>query len=463
MKLVQVEDVSPVLKRLTVEVEAETVARTVEKTYQRLSKQVNLKGFRPGKAPRAVLERYYGDTIKSEVTGQLMSESFQQAVDESGLKPVTEPQVEPGGLDPQAAFTYTINLEITPQIEVEGYFGLDLVRREREINETMIQLKLEELRQIHATLEAAPEDRAAEAGDCVLADIEATREGRPVRGGQLTNFDIFLGQGRFHAEVEQALVGIAAGQERNVKAEFPKDFFHDGLAGREVDLKITCRQVKQTVLPELNDDFAKSLGGNFESLDQLKERIREELGKAAEKESERGLQDQLLDKLLEKVEFEAPAGLVDLEVDRMVAQVQRSLGYRGVNLQQAGIFEDKLRADLNKQAVRRVKEDLLLEAIANREGLNISEAELKDGFQELAGATGQNPEEIERFHQERDLVEPYRRGLLRRKTLKELLAQATIQVEKVSDQGEAEAKPEAGSETGPQPEGERQDDGAADR
>ena len=434
MKLEQVEDVSAVAKRLKVEIEPAEVTRTLEKAYKRLSKQVQLKGFRPGKAPRSILERRYGPQVNQETAESLMKENFAQAVEASGLKPIIEPSLEPGLLDPQKPYQFSILVEIAPQIEVDGYLGLSVGRSQRPITDELIATKLEELRQTHATLEAVEVDRPVEAGDYVVVDMAASKGAKPLKDGAISNFDIHVGQGLFHPEVEKALEGMKVGQEKTVTASFPEDFFHDALANQEVDLALTLKEVRQTVLPELDDDLAKSLGQDLETLAELKTKIEEELTKAAQEEAERKVQDQFMDQILEKVSFETPKGLVERQLGHMLTQVERSLSYRGMSLQSAGIFEEKLKSDLEPQALRRVQEDLILEAIATKEGIEIDEEALAEAFKDLAQKTDQNPEEIRRFHEEHNLMEGLKGSLLRQKTLKKILEEANIKEEAYTEE-----------------------------
>lgn len=434
MRLVNTEEVSPVVKRLTVEIDQDQVEKALAKQYKRLGKQAKLKGFRPGKAPRSVLERHYGPQINQEVAGELIEASATEAIEQSGLSPVVTPQVEPSALDPEAAYQYVMVVEIAPEVDIDDYFGLALTRKEREITDELVDSKLEDVRQMHATLETAPDDRAAAEGDTVLVDMTAGQDGQPLEGGQLNGFDLRLGTGRFNEDVEKAVVGLKKDEVANVEAEFPADFFIDALAGQKADLEITLREVKQTVLPELDDDFAASLGDSFKSLDELKSRIREEMTTAAARDAEREVNDQLMDQLIEKTEFEVPEGLVRQELNRLLEQVERSMSMRGMNLQAAGIDPGKLEDDLKPQALRRCQENLILEAIAAKEGLVVEEQDLQQGFEELGQSVGQTAEEVRKLHEENNLIESFETGLLRRKMLERLIEEAQVTVEKVTEE-----------------------------
>ena len=439
MKLIKTEELSPVARKLTVEVDKNEVKKSLDKAYRSLSGQVRLRGFRPGKAPRAILERYYGTQVNQEVAQDLIRDSADEALEASGLTPVVQPQAEAGVLKNDESFTYTLNLEIKPEIQIEDYFGLDLTKKERTVSDELVESRLQELSQAHAKLENAPGDAAVEAGDYVTADLEAFQEEKAVPKGKLEKFDLLIGRGNFNRAVEEALVGLKREEDVTVPTEFSGKFFHDALAGKKVEMKAKVLDIRRPSPPELNDEFAKSMGQDLETLDDLKKLIRERLEQSAAQESERELQDALLDELLKKVEFEPPRGMVDLELKRMVAQVENSLIQRGLNFQAAGIDGEKLEADIRPQALRRVQEDLILEAIALKEKLEVDDEALEEGFEELAQGTGQDLEEIKKFHEEQNLTESFKSGLIRRQTLKRLIEESKIAVVPFEEE---EASPE---------------------
>ena len=441
MKLIKTEEMSPVARKLTVEVDNKEVKKALDKAYKSLSGQVRLRGFRPGKAPRPILERYYGTQVNQEVAQGLIQDSVEEAVEASGLKPVVQPQAESGALKKDEPFTYSLILEIKPEIEIEGYFGLELTKNERTVGDELVDSRLKELAQAHARLETAEDEAAVRNGDYVTADLEAFRNGEPLPQAKLDKFDLLVGRGNFNPAVEEALTGLKREAEVEVEAEFPPHFFHDALAGKKVEIKAQVLDIRRPVPPELNDEFAASLGQDFKTLEELKKTVKERLEQSAERESERELQDALLDQLLTKVEFEPPQGMVDLELSRMIAQVENSLIQQGLNFQAAGIDGQKLETDLRPQALRRVQEDLILEAIALKENLEVDDEALEKGFQELAQGSGQNLDEIKKFHEEQNLTESFKSGLLRRQTLKRLIGESKLTVVPFEEEApEAEEK-----------------------
>lgn len=442
MKLIKTEETSPTARRLTIEIEQKEVEKALERSYKGLAKTARLKGFRPGKAPRSVLERYYGDQVAQEVAGQLIQGSVQAAIDESGLTPCAQPQAEPGILEPGKAYEYFLDIEVKPEVEIDDYFGLELEKPLQEVTEEVVTERLEELRQVHAKLDDAPEGAVAADGDYVTVDMVAEKDGEPLPKGKLEDFDILLGRYNFHADVEKAIIGLKAGESTTIHIEFAKAFFHDGLAGQEVDLAIELKKFKTPVKPELDDEFAKSISPELETVDDLTKMMRERLEASAEQEADRKLQEAVLSQLSEKTIFEAPQGMVVQEGRRMIAQVENQLAQQGMNFDAAGIDIAKLEADIEPQALRRVKEDLILEAIALKEGLEIDDEALEAGFRELADQTGQNLEEIKKFHEEQNMTEAYRSGLLRRKTMETLIEKADVTIVDFDPQAEAESSDE---------------------
>ena len=448
MKLAKVEDVSSVAKKLTVEVPAQEIKKELDKMFNQLRKEVRIKGFRPGKTPRSVLERYYGPAMEEEAAQRLIAQSAPEALDQASVVPVVEPSFEPEPLKKDEPFVYTISVEIAPEIDLDGYFELELKKEIVEVTDELVNARLDELRQQHATLTTAEEGHAIEPGDYVQIDLTASRDGQEIKDGSIDKLDVIVGQGRFQEKAEEALIGQVKGAEVEATGvEFPAGFFHDALANQTVDLKMTVSEIRSPEMPEMNDEFAQGLGADFKTVDDLRDRMKSQLEESAVMEADRKLQDQVLDKLLDKVEFELPQGLVVMEQQRMVAQLEQSLARQGLNLREAGIFEDKLMADMEKQARRKVSEDLILAAVAGKEELKVDDDELDEGFADLARQIGQSPQKIREFHEEQGLVETFRSSLLRRKTLKRILAEANIEETKVSADQAAEAADEEKAET----------------
>jgi len=271
------EEISPVKKKLLVEVESEEVDRKIEETYRTLGKKAKVHGFRPGKVPRRILERYFKDQVVEEVTRGLVDETLPKAVEESKAMPLSIPMVENDSLKAGQSFKYAVVMEVKPQFELRDYMGVELEKEIVEVTDQDVERNMQEIRKAHATLKPVQEDRGAREGDSIVVDYEAFEAGKPVEGVKAQNFMIALGGGAIHPELEKGLTGLKAGDLKDVEVHFDDKHQNARLAGKDVTFKVKVIDLKITELPELNDEFAKSLGGEFPDLETLKKRVKDSL------------------------------------------------------------------------------------------------------------------------------------------------------------------------------------------
>ena len=420
------EEISPVKKKLLVEVESAEVDRKIEETYRTLGKKAKVHGFRPGKVPRRILERYFKDQVVEEVTRGLVDETLPKAVEESKAMPLTIPVVENDSLKAGQSFKYAVVMEVKPQFELRDYMGVELEKEIIEVTDQDVERNMQEIRKAHATLKPIQEDRGAREGDSIVVDYEAFEAGKPIEGVKAQNFMIALGGGAIHPELEKGLTGLKAGDLKDVEVHFDEKHQNARLAGKDVTFKVKVTDLKITELPELNDEFAKSLGGEFPDLETLKKRVRDSLLENEEKRVEKDFRRRLIKKIADKVDFELPQSLVESEIRSGVENVKQNLLRMGSNMEKAGIKEEKLREDLVPAAGQRVKELLILGEIARQSGLTISDLELDQGFEEMAKSLGQEPQVMRKFYEARDLVGSFREKLLEEKTLNYLAKGANI-------------------------------------
>ena len=420
------EEISPVKKKLLVEVESEEVDRKIEETYRTLGKKAKVHGFRPGKVPRRILERYFKDQVVEEVTRGLVDETLPKAVEESKAMPLTIPVVENDSLKAGQSFKYAVVMEVKPQFELRDYMGVELEKEIIEVTDQDVERNMQEIRKAHATLKPVQEDRGAREGDSIVVDYEAFEAGKPIEGVKAQNFIIALGGGAIHPELEKGLIGLKAGDLKDVEVHFDDKHQNARLAGKDVTFKVKVTDLKITELPELNDEFAKSLGGEFPDLETLKKRVKDSLLENEKKRVEKDFRRRLIKKISDKVDFELPQSLVESEIRSGVESVKQNLLRMGSNMEKAGIKEEKLREDLVPAAGQRVKELLILGEIARQSGLTISDLELDQGFEEMAKSLGQEPQVMRKFYEARDLVGSFREKLLEERTLNYLANGAKI-------------------------------------
>jgi trigger factor len=423
-----VEEISQVKRRITVEIEAEKVNLMYDQALRELSKKAKIKGFRPGKTPKRIIEQYYGTQIISEVKNDLIRESFSEAIEETGLTPLTSPSIEDGTLLQNKPFTYTIEIEVRPGFELKDYMGISVEKEISDITEDMVEKRLEELREIHAQLVSIDEGRGVQEGDYAIIDYTGLWNGKPLRDMRGNDFTVHVGSKHFYPDVETGIVGLKKDEEKEIQVDFNADFADKRVAGRSVVFHVKIKEIKNKDLPELNDEFARTLGDEFPSVKVLRERVREDLVLQEEKRMERDVRSRLLKKIADTVDFELPKSLVEQEINRSLASIKQSVLYSGSQIESAGIPVETMRDELRPVAERKIKEDFILGKIADIENITIDENDTRDGFQKLAAQTGKDPAVLERFYETNNLMDSFRDQILKEKTLNHLLQGAKINI-----------------------------------
>ena len=424
---VEMETLGEVQRKLKIEVTSGEVTQEVDRAYRELGKKAKVKGFRPGKVPRPVLELYYKKQVEQDVADSLVRRTLAEVLKEKALEPVGLSWPEP---PPQVVagedYRYSVVLEVPPQFTVEDYLGLPLAAAEVAVSEAEVQARLEEIRQANALLKPLTEKRPILEGDFVIMDYQAHFAGQAVEGGKGENIYLEVGAGKFNQEFERQLLGVGEGAQSRFTVALPPDFFHPLLAGKVVEFEVKVHEVKEKVVADLDDAFAQSLGGNFHNVADLRRAVQEDIIKGRERERRASLESQVLDQLLARTPFELPPSLLRQEQEGMFREQWQRLESQGLNL--AGVDQAKMLEALKPLAERRVRTRLLLEQIAAQEGVSIDEAELEQGLKEVAARSGRDAAQVRQFYQENQLLETLRRSLRDDKTMKLLLDKATVNV-----------------------------------
>jgi trigger factor len=426
MMKASIEQISPVKKRLMVEVEAEEVDRKIEEAYKELKKRARVDGFRPGKVPRNILQRHFGDQVTQDVKRGLLSETLPQAFEETKLFPVAMPVIESETFKAGEGFKYVALLEVRPEFELKDYMGLEVDKELVSVSEETVNSQIEEIRRVNSRLKPLEEDRGIRNDDCAVLEYEAFEGGKPIEGMKAQNFMIRVGSGQFHPEFEKGLQGLKTGESTEITVDYAADDPNARLAGKKILFKIKVTDVKVMETPELNDDFAKSLGADFKDLETLKNRIREDIKTREEKRMDRELKKRLLDKIGATVNVDLPESLVESEMSYAVETVKQNLLRMGSSLEKSGLTEEKVREDFRVASERRVKDLLILGEIARQNDLSLSETELDEGFADLAKGIGQDPKVVRQYYEAKGLLEGLRDRLLEEKTLNYLVKGAKI-------------------------------------
>ena len=422
------EDITSVKKKLSVEIETEEVDRKFNKVYKELGKQVKIPGFRPGKVPRKILERHIGSQVTEDVAKDLINETLPGALEEVKTFPLGVPILEKETLKQGQDFKYSAIMEVRPQFEIENYLGLEVEKETCSVTEQDVQDQLAQIRNAHGTLASIDSNRPIKKNDYAVLDYQAFEKGQLLEEIHASNFLLKVGGNDFHPKFEESLIGLKKDDEAEIKVEFEVSYPHTKLAGKNVDFKIKIIDIKKMVLLELNDEFAQNLGADLKDLKDLNNKVRETILTQEEKRIDSELKRNLLKKVSDSVDFELPQTLVEAEIEQVVENVKQNLIRSGSNLEKTGLSEEKLRKDFRPASEKRVKNLLILGEIAKQEKLAVNEEDLNQGFKDLAASTGQDAETLRKYYQARNLMDALEEKLLEEKTLNYLVENAKISI-----------------------------------
>ncbi|MEW6672266.1 MAG: trigger factor [Thermodesulfobacteriota bacterium] len=433
---VTIEDLSSVKKILHIEVPAETAAREIEKAYAQLKKTAKIKGFRPGKAPRGVLERLYNKDVQADVTSRLIQDSFVSAVTENDLKIVGNPQIDPPPLNINSPYKYAATVEVKPELGAIEFKDLPLKKTLYHVTDEAVDTQIQMLRKNLAQLKKVEKKRSVKDGDYVLVDYEGLKEGKPfAETARTENFTMKIGSGSISKDLDDQMVGMNPGDEKEIKVKFGDDHFNKNLAGQEIDFQVTLKEIREEELPEVNDAFAKKLG-KYENLDELKAAIVENLKQGYDKRVEQELNEQAFSALIEKKDFEVPEVMVEYELENIIADAQRSFAYHNVSMEDLGLTQEKLKERYQETAVKQVKRHLVLSRIVEQENLSLSDEALEKAYQDMAAGLNQTTEDVKRYYQQnKDNLEFFKQALLEKQAMKLIIESSKIEeVEPAADE-----------------------------
>ncbi|HKO54097.1 MAG TPA: trigger factor [Polyangiaceae bacterium] len=419
---VNVQRLSPVLVEFDVEIAVDRVKSEVEKAYTSVAKTARVSGFRPGRAPRKVLAHLYGPRIAADVAQKLVDETYPQAISEQKLQPVTDPAIEPRRLEEGKAFGYKARVEVLPLIESVKYDGLEATRAKVEVTPEQIGERLDQLRRSHSTLEPPKAARPSQKGDVATIDFTLSVDGTVIEDAGAVDFQAELGGGQLIPEIETALLGKSIGDQAEAKVDMPAQHPHPKLAGKSAVFGLTLKDLKERVLPEADDEFAKDVG-DFETLEALKTDISATLEKHSKEESDNKLAEQLVIELVKANPVPLPPSLVERQMrvtEQEILQRARSQGQKATGV------GDELRGQIQQDSEVKVRAGLLMAEIAKAEGIKIGDAELEEGLKELAEQTGKNVAKLRVEYREQKKREMLIGMILENKVLDIIEAKAKI-------------------------------------
>ena len=384
---------------LTIEVSAEEVNKALDKAFKKIVVKINEPGFRKGKMPRPLFEKKYGvEALYQDALEIIIPDAYSNAIDEAGIEPVDYPEIAgTETFEKGKDFTFTATVTVKPEPKLGEYKGLEVTKLSTEVTDEEVEAQIQAELAKKAELEIK-EDGAVEDGDTAVIDFEGFLGEEAFEGGKGEDYALEIGSGSFIPGFEEQLVGAKAGESKDVVVTFPEEYHAAELAGKEATFKVTVKEIKTKVLPELNDDFAKEIDPEVESLDALRAKIKEQTAEQKKAESEGTLRDELVEKAAENAEMEVPQGMINTELDRMVQEFGQRLQMQGMNLelyfQFSGQNEEALREQMTPDAENRVRVALTLEAIAKAENVQVTEEDITAELDAMAAQFGMTVDQI---------------------------------------------------------------------
>ena len=422
---IELNDVSSVKKIMTVEVPPEIVQKERDEIVRGYAAKARIPGFRQGKAPLSVIRSRFAKELREDLRERVLTRAYAEAAKEKGLRPITDPVLDEVHDEDGQPFTFKTTFEVLPEIELKDYKGLEARKRKIEVGDAEIQKTLEELQQSRTQL-VVEEGRMGTTGDVLVADVEGAPEGGEAFSRE--RMMIELGATDNLPAFNDQLEGLGAGDEKSFSVDYPEEYGAKELAGKTVAYKLTIHEVKRREIPAIDDEFAKDLG-EFDDLEALKARIREDLGHRQEHEIDGEVRNSLLQKLLTDHPVVLPEALVEHEIRQRLEELARNLVMQGVELEKAGLDWKEIREKQEEPARKSVHARLLLDAVARAEELEVTDGELDARIENDAKQMGQTPAELRKRLDEAGGPKPLINQLVREKALDLIKTSANISTE----------------------------------
>jgi trigger factor len=419
---VAVETMDGCKRRLAVEAPSDVVQQEWEKAYGRVQKQARLPGFRKGHVPRSLVKVHFADEVRREVAEHLIPDIYRKAVTEAQLQPVDEPDLQDVKLEEGAPLSFVAVIEVRPDIALGDYKGVAVEHATPPIGDEQINEALDHMREQQAQFRTV--ERAAAPGDLVIVDYTLAPEGHDATSAN--GYQFIVGSGAVLPEIDEAVVGMQAGEERHIALRFADDHRMESLRGKGGTADVKLIEVKEKILPDLDDEFAKTLGGEFQTFEAVRDEVRKQLEARREVEDRRGLEEKIIEAVLSQHDFSVPDAMVMRHIAHQVEHARERMRRQGVDPDKLPWDYAKLIPELRPESEKAVKRALLLEAIAEREGINPEDAEVDTEIERFALAAQRPAPAVRRMMEKSGDLDSLRGGLREKKTLDFLIQHAKV-------------------------------------
>ncbi len=413
--------------KLEITVEASKFDEAIKRVYFKSAKYFNIPGFRKGKAPIQIVEKYYGKEIFYEdAFNDSANEALEEAVKENNLEIVSRPEVEIKQMEKGKDLIFTATMQTKPEAELGKYKGVEIKKIEYKVTDEDIEHELSHMQEHNSRL-ISIDDRPVEKGDIATIDFEGFVDGKAFEGGKAEGHELEIGSNTFIPGFEDQIIGMKIDEEKDIQVKFPEEYFSKELAGKDATFKVKLHEIKKKELPELDDEFAKDVS-EFDTLDELKKSIKEKQEKQNEERAKYETEDAVIKAVCDNMKVEIPSGMINMEIDNMLKELEQRLSYQGLNLEQylqfMGKTEEDLRKEYEPQAIEGIRSRLALEAVIKAEKIEPDEAEITEKMKEMAKNYGK--ENDEKFLKNENVANYIKEGLKSEKALEFLVKNAKI-------------------------------------
>lgn len=386
---------------LTFDIDVETIQKGIDDAFKKTQKQITVPGFRKGHVPRAIFNQMYGEeSLYQDALNDVLPDAYEAAVKETKIEPVDQPQISIDSMEKGQPWTIKAEVAVKPEVKLGDYKGMSVSKQDIEVSDADVDAELENKRQQQAEL-VLKEDEPAAKGDTVVIDYVGTVDGEKFDGGSADNYSLELGSGSFIPGFEDQLIGHKADEDVDVKVTFPEDYHAKNLAGKEAVFNVKIHEVKEKQLPDLDDEFAKDVDEDVDTLDELKEKTKKQLQEQKEDAAKSAIEDEAIEAAVNNAEIaDIPQAMLDQDTDRQVQQYLAGMQQQGINPQMyfqiTGSSEDDLKKQFAADADKRVKTNLVLEAIVKDADLTASDDDIKKEISDLAKQFGMEEDAVEK-------------------------------------------------------------------
>ena len=389
--------------KLVIEASAEEFEAGLNAAYNKNKNKISVPGFRKGKAPRNMIEQLYGSQIFFEdAANEIIPDAYADAAKESGLDIVSQPKVSIEQLEAGKPFIFAAEVAVRPEVELGEYKGVEVTKADAEVTDADVEEELKKVQDQNSRT-VSVEDRAVKDGDMTVIDFEGFIDGEAFEGGKGENYPLTIGSHSFIDTFEEQMIGMNIGEEKELNVTFPEDYHAENLKGKPATFKVTVKEIKEKQLPELDDDFAQDVS-DFDTLAEYKDDLKKKIAERKESEAKAKKESEAIEKVVEAAKMDIPQAMIDTQVNRMLEDFAMRLQQQGLSVEQyfqyTGMTADKIMEEMKPEAVKRIKNSLVLEAVAKAENIEVSEEEFEAELQKMADMYKMEIEKIKEFMQD---------------------------------------------------------------